>query len=150
MDNYLQITDPDMISALLQRMMRPSRSSNEERSNERSNERSRRTTNGKPAFNIKEDEKTINIYMDLAGVAKEDIDIQFNNNKILIKTERTNPLSDPDYNEIYYGLLERTITLPICITQKETVTVSFENGMLYISLDKTREEKNRFNLRLDN
>ena len=47
-----------------------------------------------------------------------------------------------------YGSFERKITLPISVTSSESVTIKSENGVLIISIDKVREERNRFSVRV--
>lgn len=98
---------------------------------------------------IKNDERYIIVYADMSGVPKDQIDIDFNHDKMTIKGERINPVVEANVNDIFYGTLERTINLPICVTSKETVTVDYVNGMLKIILDKNNEEKNKFKLRLE-
>lgn len=146
---YFEISNPNALATVL-RMLRDGGAVPTGTAGSAPPSRSRRVGSSKPAVNIKEEEKIITIYVDLAGIPKDQIDIQFNNNKLNIRAERINPLPENDYNEIYYGVLEKTITLPICVTQKETVTVSHDNGVLKIILDKTREERNRFCVRIEN
>lgn len=149
MSNYFQITDPNMMESFLRGMMREEARIGraDSRPDPRSDSRSApRRSNSKPSFNIKDEEKSIVIYIDMSGIPREQISIEFDNNKVKIQGEKVNPLPEGDYNEIYYGTVERVITLPICVTQRETATVSYENGMLKIVLDKTKEEKNRFRI----
>ena len=49
-------------------------------------------------------------------------------------------------NEIVYGLFNRSIILPISITDKKNVVMKYKNGMLVITIDKQKEEKNKFNI----
>lgn len=143
MSNYFQITDPTVMESFLRGMIR------EERKTESVLRSSApRRSNSKPSFNIKDEEKSIVMYVDMSGIPREQITIEFDNNKIKIQGEKVNPLPEGDYNEIYYGIVERIITLPICVTQRETATLSYENGILKIVLDKTKEEKNRFRINL--
>lgn len=139
MSNYFQITDPTVMESFLRGMMREER-----RADTAPRSSLPRRSNSKPSFNIKDDEKSIILYVDMSGIPREQITIGFDNNKLKIQGEKVNPLPEGDYNEIYYGTVERTITLPMCVTQRETATLSYENGMLKIVLDKTKEEKNRF------
>lgn len=95
------------------------------------------------------EEKTIYIYAELPGITKENIDIDFYNNKLTIKAEKTIPYESPDVSEIKTGKFERTITLPICVTKKETVSVTYTNGVLKIKINKLIEEENAFKVKLD-
>jgi HSP20 family molecular chaperone IbpA len=51
-------------------------------------------------------------------------------------------------NEIIYGKFERHINLPISVTNRDSVKISSNNGVLIIVIDKTREGMNRFSLRV--
>jgi HSP20 family protein len=88
------------------------------------------------------------IYAELPGVNKENIEIDFYNNKLTIGAEKSRPYEDPDMGEISYGRLERTITLPICVTKKDTVSVTTRNGILRIRINKLIEEENKFSVRI--
>jgi HSP20 family molecular chaperone IbpA len=96
------------------------------------------------------EEKTIYIYAELPGVQKENIDIDIFNNKLSIIAEKTLSYESPDVSEIKTGKFERVITLPICITRKETVTTSFVNGVLKIKINKLIEEENAFKIKVGN
>jgi len=50
--------------------------------------------------------------------------------------------------EIIYGKFERKITLPISITQRDSVVVDVKNGVLTILIDKTVESLNKFSIKL--
>jgi HSP20 family protein len=96
---------------------------------------------------IVNEEKTIYIYAELPGINKENIEVDFFNNKLTISAEKVKTYETPGISEIYYGNLERTLSLPICVTRKETVSVCYNNGILKIKIDKLIEEENRFSIR---
>ena len=50
--------------------------------------------------------------------------------------------------EIIYGKFERQIIIPISVTNRESVKISSKNGVLIIVIDKEREERNRFSIRV--
>jgi HSP20 family protein len=97
---------------------------------------------------IVNEEKTIYIYAELPGINKENIEVDFYNNKLTVSAEKVKAYETPGISEIYYGNLERTLTLPICVTVKEAVSVSYNNGILKIKINKLLEEENRFSLRV--
>ena len=104
-----------------------------------------------PSVDITETSTTISVYVNLPGVKPNSIDVDFYNNRVDIKGERPIPHSDTSSiitNEIMYGSFERKIMLPISVTSSESVTIKSENGVLIISIDKVREERNRFSVRV--
>ena len=98
---------------------------------------------------IVNEEKSIYIYAEMPGVNKESIDVDFYNNKLTIIAEKARPYEVPGISEIFYGNLERTLSLPICVTRKDAVTVSYDKGILKVKINKLVEEENRFSVRLD-
>ena len=108
----------------------------------------------RPAIDIIETDEVLQVRMNLAGVSAESIDVDFFNNNVCIKGERDSPsLSDSSgavqlRREIVYGKFERKIVLPISITQKESVAIEMENGILTIIIDKNIENSNKFSLKV--
>jgi HSP20 family molecular chaperone IbpA len=98
-------------------------------------------------YDMFSDEKTIYIYAEIPGVEKENIDVDFYNNKITIKVEKNRPYEPPQNSQIVYGKFENEITLPLCITKRETVSVSCNNGILKIKINKFVEEENKFSIK---
>ena len=87
------------------------------------------------------------VYVELPGVNKENIDVDFYNNKLSITAEKQRTYSSPTVSEIKFGRLERTLTLPICITRRDTVSVTYTNGILRIKINKLTEEENKFSMK---
>ena len=87
------------------------------------------------------------LYIEIPGVSKENIDVDFYNNKLTVSIDKIRTYEEPEVSEIKYGKFERVFTLPICVTKKETVTVSYVNGVLKIKIDKAVEEENKFSLK---
>lgn len=98
-------------------------------------------------IDIVNEEKTIYVYAELPGVEKTDINIDIFNNKLTIVSTRNKSYENPDVEEIKSGYMERTLTLPICITKKETVSVNLNNGILKIVINKLSEEENKFSVK---
>lgn len=95
------------------------------------------------------DEKTIYIYGELPGIKKEDIKIDFYNNKLTVKAEKKCDYESPEVAEIKYFPYERVITLPICVTSNRAVAVNYNNGVLKIVINKLVEEENKFSVSVD-
>jgi HSP20 family molecular chaperone IbpA len=98
-------------------------------------------------IDIVNEEQTIYIYAELPGIKKESIDIDIYNNKLTIIANRTKPYEEPEVSEIKSGHMERTLTLPICVTRKETVSVNLNDGILKIKINKLIEEENKFSVK---
>lgn len=108
-----------------------------------------RQTANKICVDIVNEEKTIYIYAEIPGVNKENIDIDFYNNKLTISVEKSRGYDPPEITELRFGKFERVLTLPICVTRKDAVTVNYNNGVLKIKINKLVEEENKFSVKLD-
>jgi HSP20 family protein len=101
-------------------------------------------------IDIINEEKTIYIYAEIPGASKETIDIDFFNNRLTISADKNKTYDAvPESSELKYGKYDRTIMLPICITKKEAVSVSFKDGILKLKINKLIEEENKFSVRLE-
>jgi HSP20 family protein len=108
-----------------------------------------RTIATKIPVDIVNEEKILFIYAEIPGVNKETIDIDFYNNKLTITAEKIRPHDSSEISEIKFGKFERSLTLPICITKKEAVSVTMNNGILKIKINKLLEEENKFSMKPD-
>lgn len=100
-------------------------------------------------IDIANDTTKMTIYAQVPFVRKEDIDIDILNNKLTLTIERKSPEETLSVREIKYGKFQRVLTLPLCITRKETVETLLENGILKIVINKYIEESNRFKVSID-
>ena len=89
----------------------------------------------------------LDLYIEIPGVSKENIDVDFYNNKLTVSIDKIRTYEEPEVSEIKYGKFERVFTLPICVTKKESVTVSYVNGVLRIRINKAVEEENKFSIK---
>lgn len=107
-----------------------------------------------PGLDMIDNAREIKIYVNMSGIKADDIDVDFFNNIVNIKGERHRPYIETDCvihkKEIVYGSFERVINLPISVTNRDSVNITFDNGILVISIDKTRESRNRFSMRVNN
>ncbi len=95
----------------------------------------------RPAINAYRLDHCIQICVDLAGVAKESIDLQVEHNRLLLRGKRPPP--EPAVSEqktiriltmeIDCGEFQRAIQLPIEVDQ-ERITAEQRNGLLWIYL----------------
>jgi HSP20 family protein len=101
-------------------------------------------------IDIINEEKTIYIYAEMPGALKETIYVDFFNNNLTITADKNKTYDAiPETSELKYGKYDRSITLPICITKKEAVSISFKDGILKLKINKLVEEENKFSVRLE-
>lgn len=89
-----------------------------------------------PVRDVIENDKEYQIQMLLAGVKKEDINIDVEKDVLIIKAERKE-VKDLKYNrkETYFGKYERSFVLPDDV-DKENIGASLEEGILKITVPK--------------
>lgn len=111
----------------------------------------------KPNIDLVETENFVYLLLTVPGVNPDSIDVDFFNNYVHIKGERSFPdeLNDSVQistrrQEIIYGNFERKIMLPLSVTRNESVSIDLNNGILTIKIDKNIEISNRFTVRLSN
>lgn len=108
-------------------------------------------TQWSPLIDMFSDPDFLYIYVEIPGVKEDSIDVECFNNKITISGEKfKNNLTDLSFikNEIGYGKFTRNITLPISVTDKKNVSITYCNGMLCVKVDKKKEELNKFHIKL--
>ena len=104
-----------------------------------------------PSADIVENNDNVSLYMNIPGVNNDSIDVDFFNERVVVTGERKRPFSDEMTvvkNEIIYGKFERHVNLPISVSNRDSVKISSNNGVLLIVIDKTRESRSRFSLRV--
>jgi HSP20 family protein len=98
-----------------------------------------------PAVNVYRCEGCVRVCVDLAGVARADIDLRVEAKRMVIRGTRNPPerSDDPEralqmlVMEIDYGPFERSISLPDAV-EVEKAHAEQENGLLWISLPLKR------------
>lgn len=92
-----------------------------------------------PSMDMYETEEDVIIFAEIAGVEKENLELEVNSKAICIRGLRIYqvPVENASYKlaEIFYGPFERTIFLPRPI-DVEKVSASYQNGFLKIILKK--------------
>ena len=92
----------------------------------------------------KKDSDAFRIEVDLPGVDKKDIEIKAEDNLLRVSAVRhmKKEIKEEDYNMMgsYFGEISRVFALPEDI-DKEKIDAKFEDGRLYITLEKVEAKK---------
>jgi HSP20 family protein len=97
-----------------------------------------------PKFDVTENDKSIEITAELAGVEEKDLDVSVDGKVLTVKGEKKEEVKEDkkDYHlsERRYGSFRRSFTLPDGL-DLDKVEASFKSGVLKISIPKTAEAK---------
>jgi HSP20 family molecular chaperone IbpA len=103
-----------------------------------------------PPVDIIETPENLYVYIEIPGITSENVEVEFYNNVILVSGTKARPRSDNISNstmkEIKYGDFSRRILIPLCVTRKESVNISFQRGVMTVDIDKAVESQNRFSV----
>lgn len=95
-----------------------------------------------PAVNVEETEKEIIVTADLPGIDPKDVDITIEHNVLTVKGECKVEEEEKKKNyhrvERSYGSFQRSLLLPDTV-ESEKITATSKNGVITITLPKTRE-----------
>lgn len=99
-----------------------------------------------PDIDIKESDDSYTISAELPGVAKEDVDIQADDNILIIKGEKKQEKKEEKENyhcvERHYGSFERMLTLPED-ANAESIDAKFKNGVLTINIKRQAKSETK-------
>ena len=102
-----------------------------------------------PSYNIFYDSETLLVVLEIPGISKEDIKLDFFNNMLTVKGKKQKIIDKHVFQgEIFYGNFERHIQLPLSVTSDQNVSIESKNGLLLISIDVTKELRNKFTINL--
>jgi HSP20 family protein len=97
-----------------------------------------------PLTDISENKDQYILKMDLPGVSKEHLKLNFNDGELIISGERKQEKEDKDskYHRIErsYGKYYRSFTLPQTI-QADKINAEFKDGQLTVTVPKSEEAK---------
>lgn len=100
----------------------------------------------RPSVDIYEDEQGIHVKADLAGVKKEDVKVEIDNNQLTIRGERKLEKEDNQkgYHRIErtYGSFSRSFSLNSDISSEE-IKADFTDGVLTVLLPKKAANSKR-------
>ena len=97
-----------------------------------------------PPVDVYEDEHSVQLKLEVAGVAEKDLDIKVENNTLPVSGERKFEKEEKEENfhrvERRYGSFTRSFTLPTTVNT-EDIKADYEQGVLKIRLAKRQEAK---------
>lgn len=99
-----------------------------------------------PAVGIRESEKELVIEADIPGVKEEDLDVEIENDKVILKGERKHKIEtkreDYFHLESSYGSFSRMISLPSYVDSSKA-EAEFKDGVLEIKIPKVVEKQSK-------
>lgn len=97
-----------------------------------------------PDTDMMETDKEYIVAIDLPGFQKKDIEINYQDNRLIIKGSREEEKKEekPDYlhRERYFGEFLRTVTMPTKIKEGK-ITAAFKDGVLTVKAPKVEVSK---------
>ena len=96
-------------------------------------------------------EEVIVIYAEMPGFEKDSITVDFFNNKVTIEGTKSSPPEEQGHvlrAHIKYGRFTKGLSLPVGVTDRGNVKVSYDNGVLMITIDLKKEEEHKFSVNL--
>jgi len=93
-----------------------------------------------PNADVYETDERLVVKMELAGISKEDVEVQLDHRFLVVRGQRPDPCRHGKCTfrqvEIDYGYFERRFVIPKSVDGKK-VTASYRNGFLLIELPKS-------------
>jgi HSP20 family protein len=109
-------------------------------------DRSSRQAVWAPRMDLLETEEAYRIHLDVPGMSKDDLTINYQDNELTVSGERTSnrPEDGAEYVRVErpFGHFRRAFTLPQTV-DAAGIQASYENGVLTISVPKTEDVKPR-------
>lgn len=99
-----------------------------------------------PRTDLVETDESYRIHLDVPGMTKEDLKINYQDNQLTVSGERKSDRTadDEEYVRVErsFGHFYRSFTLPRTVNA-EDINATYDNGVLTISVPKTEEVKPR-------
>jgi HSP20 family protein len=97
-----------------------------------------------PPVDVYEDEHSIQLKLEVPGIAEKDLDIRVENNTLTVSGERKFESDEKEENfhrvERRYGSFTRSFSLPTTVNT-EDIKADYEQGVLKVRLAKRQEAK---------
>jgi len=97
-----------------------------------------------PSLDIADNETEIRVETELPGIAEKDIDVEFHNDILTIKGEKSEEHKEEKDNyyrsERSFGSFSRSVRLPADTVDGAQIDAKYKNGVLTIHLPKKKEK----------
>jgi molecular chaperone IbpA len=95
------------------------------------------STNFPPYNIVKTGENTYDVELALAGFNKKDIEVEYKENNLTVKSKKQEEETDPDGNMIHRGISKRMFTRSFTIANDvEVKGAELKDGLLKVSLER--------------
>jgi HSP20 family protein len=99
-----------------------------------------------PRTDLVETEDSYRLHLDVPGLSKDDLTINYKDNQLTVSGERTSDRTDEGEEyvrvERSFGQFYRAFSLPRTVNAGD-IRASYENGVLTITVPKSEQEKSR-------
>ena len=99
-----------------------------------------------PRTDLVETADSYRLHLDVPGLSKNDLNINYKDNQLTVSGERTSDRTEEgdEYVRVErsFGQFYRAFTLPRTVSA-EDISASYENGVLTINVPKSEKEKSR-------
>lgn len=92
-------------------------------------------------LDVKEDENTLVLRMDMPGLSKDDVKIAVEQNTLIIRGEASEKESDGDGDEETGRRYSNRIDLPPNLYKFDEIKAGMKNGVLKITVPKVKEDE---------
>lgn len=98
---------------------------------------------GWPSIELSETDKELKVTAELPGLEEKDVEVGLRDGVLSIAGEKRTETEDKErlFSERFYGRFERRI--PVEGIDEERVGATFKNGVLTVTLPKSRQEQSR-------
>ena len=97
-----------------------------------------------PRMDLMEADDSYHMQVDLPGISKSDVSITVDENRLIIRGERTHETRDEDENmvrmERSFGTFYRSVRLPKSVDE-DKIKATFRNGVLSVDIPKLETSK---------
>lgn len=101
---------------------------------------------GRLSADVVETDKEYEISVDLPGVSKDEINIEFTDGVLTVSCERTSTIENKLVQERRYGRFSRTFTLPH--VEQDDIDAQLANGVLTLKITKKTDEKKKIDIKI--
>jgi HSP20 family protein len=100
----------------------------------------------RPRTDLIETDDTYRLHLDMPGMSRDELNISYKDNELVVSGERTSDRSGEDEEfvrvERSFGQFRRTLTLPRTV-DAEHISATYDNGVLTVTVPKTETVKPR-------